>query len=159
MPQYNVSSPLSSPRSALACRTDLHFHWTLRRSKTGTLNYILRQLCLTPHQNRQDAYSLLHPVLGIQGSARKLPAARPTPCSTLQWLSDPSIINYWLYSDLIISYDCLPKLVTEQKRRKAQVLAFTEVNTSPQVVQIRLPDFYIISCLDESCIQSLFKHV
>lgn len=38
-------------------------------------------------------------------------------------------------------------------------LTFAEIDTSPQVVKVCLPDFHIIRSLNETCIQRLLKNI
>lgn len=36
---------------------------------------------------------------------------------------------------------------------------FAEIYTSPQVVEVSLPNLHIICCLNETCIQRLLKNI
>ncbi len=74
MQQYSVSSPLSLPRSALLCRTDLHFHWTLR-SEIVVIGVFLLQVCTHSYLIKTDKILTLFYILFqvVKGACKSRP--------------------------------------------------------------------------------------
>lgn len=95
----------------------------------------------------KSTYALQHPVSCSPETERRLHAAPLTPYLIL-------LNTQKMSQNMKIT-------ATEQEQTPPQTALLTsaEVHTSPKVVQIRLPDLYIICCLNKTCIQRLFKNI